>query len=340
MSVFSMDFYRWLGILPGMIKILGLDIGGANTKLASSDGKIAESHYVPLWKGADLSSLLRDIAGRLAPIKVGVVMTGELADCFQDKESGIRYILGVVKDAFGWEVKYLDKNGVFVRGEENLRDLASANWVASSLLAGRMYGDCILVDVGSTTSDIIPIKNGVPLAEKTDFERLKRSELVYAGVLRTSIASLLGQAVVEGERCRVSSEYFAITGDVYLVLGHISPEEYTCETPDNKGKNREDALRRLARVVCADLEEISQESLQSLAKQVFDKQTWDLALAIKEVAYRHGLDRIVACGLGEFLVEAAGSRLDMRTMLISDEYGMEISRVFPAYAVARLLETS
>lgn len=326
-------------ILSRMIKTLGLDIGGANTKLASSDGKTAESHYVPLWRGADLSSLLRDIAGRLAPRKVGVVMTGELADCFQDKESGIRYILGVVKDAFGCEIKYLDKNGVFVDAGENLRDLASANWVASSLLAGRVYGDCILVDVGSTTSDIIPIKNGVPLAGKTDFERLKHGELVYAGVLRTSIASLLDRVIFEREEYRVSSEYFAITGDAYLVLGNISPEEYTCETPDNRGKNREDALRRLARVVCADLEEISQEFLSSLAKQVFEKQTWDLALAIKEVAHRHGLDRIVACGLGEFLVEAAGSRLGMRTTLISDEYGKEISRVFPAYAVARLLET-
>jgi len=323
-----------------MIKTLGFDIGGANTKLASSDGKIVESHYLPLWRGADLSSLLKGIAGRLSPKKVAVVMTGELADCFQDKISGIRYIVAAIRDAFECEIKYLDKNGVFVRGEENLRDLAAANWVASSLLVGKIYGDCILVDVGSTTSDIIPIKNGIPLAGKSDFERLRRGELVYAGVLRTSISSLLDRVVFEGEECRVSSEYFAISGDVYLVLGNISPEEYTCETPDNKGKDREDALRRLARVVCADLSEISQEFLESIAKQVFEKQTMDLALAIEEVAHRHGLAKIIACGLGEFLVEAAGRKLGMGTMLISDKYGKEISKVFPAYAVARLLETS
>jgi hypothetical protein len=35
-------------------KVIGLDIGGANTKLASSDGTLVELHYLPLWKNTRL----------------------------------------------------------------------------------------------------------------------------------------------------------------------------------------------------------------------------------------------------------------------------------------------
>ena len=63
--------------------------------------------------------------------------------------------------------------------------------MASSLLLGKDYRDSIFVDIGSTTTDIIPIKNGKPLAGKTDFKRLKNGELVYSGALRTNIAAIL-----------------------------------------------------------------------------------------------------------------------------------------------------
>lgn len=68
--------------------ILGIDIGGANTKVASSDGRLVELHYIPLWKNTTLREVLLDIAKRLKPEKVAVVITGELADCFPDKETG------------------------------------------------------------------------------------------------------------------------------------------------------------------------------------------------------------------------------------------------------------
>ena len=47
--------------------ILGLDIGGANTKAASSDGLYAESIYLPLWKDASLDEVLSRFARALNP---------------------------------------------------------------------------------------------------------------------------------------------------------------------------------------------------------------------------------------------------------------------------------
>jgi len=46
-------------------KVIGLDIGGANTKIASSDGTLAEIYYLPLWKNTQLREILKEIAKKL-----------------------------------------------------------------------------------------------------------------------------------------------------------------------------------------------------------------------------------------------------------------------------------
>lgn len=315
--------------------ILGIDIGGANTKVASHDGRIVELHYIPLWKNTRLPEMLLDISARLRPEKVGVVITGELADCFPDKESGLSYIMDAVNKAFK-DAWFFDSDGDFTK--EKKRSIAAANWMASALTVGKDFEDCIFMDIGSTTTDIVPIEKGKPLAEKTDFERLKKGELVYTGALRTNIAAILNTVTLSGEVSRISSEFFAITADAYRVLGMISQEDYTCDTPDGAGKTVIDARRRLARVVCADLTEIGEDEIVSIAEQAMEKQVEDITDAVRDAAGRHGLNKIVACGLGEFLAKKAADELGFEIVLISEKYGKEISRVFPAYAVARLIE--
>ncbi|VVB93193.1 4-[[4-(2-aminoethyl)phenoxy]-methyl]-2-furanmethanamine-glutamate synthase [uncultured archaeon] len=314
--------------------ILGIDIGGANTKIASEDGKIVELHYIPLWKNTKLPQILLDIAGRLEPEKAGVVITGELADCFPDKETGLSSIIDAVNNAFP-DAYFLDSSGIFTK--EKKRSIAAANWMASALLVGSEYEDCIFVDIGSTTADVIPIVSGTPRAARTDFERLKNSELVYSGVLRTNIAALLKNVNLDGAECGISSELFAISADAYVVLGLISADEYTCDTPDGAGKTIIDAKRRLARVVCADLSEIGESDLLSIANQVMEKQVRDIKDALLIVSKKQGVRKVVSCGLGEFLAKKAAQECGFEIILLSEKYGAELSKVFPAYAVARLL---
>jgi uncharacterized hydantoinase/oxoprolinase family protein len=83
---------------------IGIDIGGANTKVATSDGGFVDSIYAPLWKN---NTILHDLV--LSELKrkfepgieaVGVVMTGELCDCFATKREGVLHIKSAVSDTF------------------------------------------------------------------------------------------------------------------------------------------------------------------------------------------------------------------------------------------------
>jgi probable H4MPT-linked C1 transfer pathway protein len=314
---------------------LGIDIGGANTKAATADGRYAESVYLPLWRDADLAGTLERIK-KDAPAggPVGVTITGELADCYTTKKEGIDHIAGVVASVFP-DVLFYGTDGRFHRDTTDARLFSAANWSASARYVGRVHGDVLFVDIGSTTTDIIPVAGGEPVAGLTDFERLTSSELIYSGALRTNLATMLRHVTVKGRDSCMASELFAVTGDVYLLLGRIAPDDYTCETPDGCDKSPEDAARRVARLVCCDMSELDNYDVMEIARQVHRRQVDNLIDAIRAVAERHGLKRAAICGLGAFLARDALDELGMPYTQVQDA---RLSKVFPAYAVACLLE--
>lgn len=314
--------------------ILGLDIGGANTKAASSTGTFAQSVYLPLWQGAPLGEALQSWA-KLDPEAVAVVMTGELADCFPSKLAGIQSLISEVKKAFSCPISFWGQSGF--QWQEPL-ELAGANWSASATFLWSVAGDGIFVDMGSTTTDLIPMV-GRPLAAKTDYQRLARGELVYTGLLRTGIGSLLPAAWIRGESIPLSPELFAIAADAYLALGDISEDGYSCAAPDGQGKSQKEALRRLARSVCSDLEEIGEDAALAIAAQARDSQLRMIVSALHRLSKEHGLARVMAAGVGEPVVARAARLAGLGCSRLSEIYGREISNVFPAFAVARLLES-
>ena len=360
--------------------IVGVDVGGANTKVATPDD--AFSIYAPLWKSsAVLDDVLLRVKQEFEIEAVGVVMTGELCDCFETRREGVLRIKNILTSVFGFEgLKFFGTDCVFRDGSAVERDplsFAATNWLASAKFVSVSEGggcggkDAIFVDVGSTTTDVIPIAGGEIKAKRSDLERLKSDELIYSGVLRTSVATLLRRVRVgerggeskEKEECRTASEFFAITADAYLVLGDLSEEDYRCESPDRAGgegwkgegeewkgegeewkgegaKSRRAALRRLARVVCSDLEELGEESVVGIAEQVKEVQVAELAAELKRQSEEYGLERVVSAGIGDFVAKAAAERVNLEFVSLASVYGAKISAAFPAFAVARLLDKS
>jgi probable H4MPT-linked C1 transfer pathway protein len=235
--------------------------------------------------------------------------------------------------------------------------VAASNWHASASLAAREHPDAILVDVGSTTTDVIPIVDGAVVARgRTDPERLAHGELLYLGALRTPVEAIVQEVPLRGEMAGVSAEGFALAGDVHLWRGDLDPAAYTASTPDGRPATREYAGERLARVVCADREMLRDTDIDAIAAHVAAAQIARIGDAITRVRTRHSaLATAIVTGSGDFLAHAAAERSGMQVSCIevrasrleSRHEGVEgpslESRMsmheFSAFAVALLLES-
>ena len=214
--------------------------------------------------------------------------------------------------------------------------VAAANWLALAAFAAPMAatGSALLVDVGSTTTDIVPLHDGKPLPRAvTDRRRLRTRELVYTGVRRTPVCAVLGSSV--------AAELFATTLDAYLILGKIPEDCSAHATADGRPATVCCARSRLARLLCSDAQSCPEAVLVGMANKVLAKQSQLLATAIDSVAQclPEAPRMVVIAGSGEFLAEQALSRSALaevpRTSL-SAKLGRELSVSAPAYAVAML----
>jgi probable H4MPT-linked C1 transfer pathway protein len=205
------------------------------------------------------------------------------------------------------------------------------------------HRDCLFVDVGSTTTDVVPILEGRVAAHgRTDPARLRAGELVYTGALRTPVCAVVRSLPLRGRRCRVAAELFAITADAHLWLRSLEERGYTCDTPDGRGRSREEAGARLARMVCADSESLAPADVTAIAERVAQAQEEQIAAAIAQVKRRLGVacpTRAVLAGQGAFLAEPAARSEGLLTLRLEDDQGMgpDVARAAPAAAVAFLL---
>lgn len=306
------------------MKIAGFDIGGANTDLAVIDFEGDEIKsievdfaYLPMWSNNDdLSRVLVELIENICPVDeidaVGISMTAELVDAYDTKKEGVLDVVRKCEETFLCPIAYVGIDGMLSKEDIEKTPLkaAAANWIATAQIATLISDNCIFIDTGSTTTDIIPIKNGKECAiGKSDFDRSATGELVYTGTLRTNLASFLDKVELNGKSYRVASELFAQTADVYTVLDLISEDDYVCDTFDGESKSKVDCAKRIARVVCADLEMLSMDEIVEMSKFIHQKQVEQIAEGLKQVHETQNLDLIVVTGLGKDILDKPAAEL-------------------------------
>ncbi|MSQ97357.1 MAG: H4MPT-linked C1 transfer pathway protein [Gemmataceae bacterium] len=318
------------------LQVLGLDIGGANLKAAHTDGS-ARSVAFPLWKNprgltAELQRLVECMPRH---DRLAVTMTGELCDCFATKREGVLAIVQSVRGISGeTPIRIWSTRGRFVSCED--ASVAAANWLALAHLVGRQFARerVLLIDTGSTTTDIVYVNQGVPEPHGlSDPERLASGELVYTGVRRTPICAVLG--------AEVAAEFFATMLDAYLLLGLIPENPTDCDTADGRPATHAFAHARLARMRCADVEMFTAEEARQLAEHAISVQERAVQQAMERVAAgRPSVERIVVSGSGAILgrnvcAQQPGWSKSPLTSL-TDLLGPALSESACAYAVAML----
>ena len=330
-------------------RVLGWDVGGANVKAAvvemGAGGRRVHtgSRAFEIWRDKHaLPDVLRALAAELPPVSsVAVTMTAELSDVFRTKREGVHFVLDAVEAVARTPVAVFTTAGRLVdpaTARAHPLDVAASNWVATAMLVGRFVPDALLVDVGSTTTDVVPVVGGrVAAVGRTDPERLLAGELVYTGVVRTNVAAIVRSVPLRGGQCPVASELFAVSGDVHVLLGTLAPDDYTGPTPDGRPPTPEFAAERLARVVCADREMLDADEIRAIAAAVAEAQVEEIAAAIARVARR--VERplpVITTGLGSFLARRAVERVGLPVKDLADVLSVDVGTAAPAVAVAWL----
>ena len=266
--------------------VIGLDVGGANTKAVWLHGgeRRAVSRPFEVWRDREalervLGGVVADVAPEL-PEAVALTTTAELSDAFRTKREGVEFVLDAAEAAFGdRRLLALTTAGElvsFAEARTRALDVAAANWVASALAVAAVYPDALMIDVGSTTADVAAIAPRVPVRDRW---------------------------------CPVASELFAISADVHLILGHLAPGAYTCATPDGRRASVECARERVARLVCADAEQLPADEIDAIAAFLHTEQVRQIEAAVREVGGRlEGPAPVVPLGVGAFLAREAAER--------------------------------
>lgn len=345
------------------MKIVGLDIGGATLKAATADGQAISARFA-LWKHPEqLAEALANLLEGFDFDALAVTMTGELCDCFETRRDGVRAIKGDIlifcdqalrngrrKSSMSplfWHVE----GGLVGPGEavgSHIDLVQAANWHALATYAARWTDGkpALLIDIGSTTTDIIPIVNGKPAAAgKSDAERLASGELNYFGVERTPLCAFLPKVEIAGRKYRTMAEWFATSRDVFLVTGDLEEDATDCETANGRPATVEHAVNRLARTIGKDRESFSLANAKEMSHQAIEKIVATACEAISEVLPRMSQPPqvLLFSGHGEFLARRIANAIPTlrrcQQISIADKLGPEASKAACAVAVANLLET-
>lgn len=303
---------------------LGWDIGGAHVKACLlEDGALRDIAQwpCPLWQGLQhLEGALEMARARWADAwdagaDHAATMTGEMVDLFADRAQGVARIAGHLAESLGPALRLFDADGDWRSPHEaalRWRGIASANWRATARVLAQRTGDAILVDIGSTTTDIVPLRGGRVAAQgTTDAQRLATGELVYQGVVRTPLCALGPRVHWRGAAVNVMNEFFATAADVYRLTGELDAAHDQAAPADGRGKDAAATRQRLARMVGRDAEEADAAEWLALARHWKKAQVDEIRSQLDRVCAAAGLPAqapVIGAGCGAFLAAQLAGR--------------------------------
>jgi probable H4MPT-linked C1 transfer pathway protein len=335
--------------------IYGWDLGGAHIKLAVLDreGRLSRVAQAPceLWMGVErLEAVLAQMLSEHARNAVhAVTMTGELADVFADRASGVATIAQTFMRMSGAHDLMLFAGDGFVGPAaigQRWQHIASANWLASAQLAAQLVPEALLIDVGSTTTDIAVIGDArVQALGSDDCSRLACEELVYTGVVRTPLMAIAQRVPFAGHWVGMAAEHFATAADLYRITCQLDAAFDQARTADGRGRSKEESMQRLARMVGCDLAQAPVREWQRLARWLADAQQQQVRRACDRQLSGGLLSDsapVVGLGVGRFIAAQVASRLqreyrDFAALAgVPQEHAGAVDVCGPAFAVARL----
>lgn len=297
---------------------IGWDIGGAHTKYAilkpNSSSIICKIYKCNLWSSLkDLSEKINRINKQYIKkhhVINAITMSGEMSDIFSSRNEGVKEIIKLFDNLSSKNYIFVKDKGLSRYTKQKLKylNIASMNWLAISKLLEKKDRNIIAIDVGSTTTDIILIKNFKCINKRfDDFSGLNSSELIYSGVLRTPINAIVQKIIISKREYNVIPENFATMSDVYRILSIISSKQDYTDTSDKRSKTKRHSMERLSRVFGFDYSEEKMKTLIKLSEKIMSVHLEQISCKIE----KHIIDKfkntkeikIIGMGIGSKLIE-------------------------------------
>lgn len=302
--------------------VAGWDIGGAHVKLAlCREGRVEAvmQRACPLWQGMHhLDRALDDLLAACDDARRAehaITMTGEMTDLFVDRAQGVARLAQHLRERLGPDLRFYAGPAQWcdpAQAPAQWRAIASANWCASATLVAAHLPNAIFVDIGSTTTDLVPIVRGAVAAQGVDdASRLARRELVYHGVVRTPLCVLASRIEFRGTAFNVMNEWFATMADVYRLTDELAPEHDQQPAADNGDKTEPATCTRLARMIGHDASAASVAEWRAFAATWRERQLQAIERDLDHVRGVAGLADdapLVGAGCGDFLARALAAR--------------------------------
>ena len=339
-----------------MTTTAGLDVGGAHLKVALvEDGRVVavEQIVCPLWQGMDkLDAALSQAAPLLRRAsRHAVTMTGELSDVFPNRRTGVETLVVRLARELGPETRFwmgIQGFGNAGQAGQNPAHVGSTNFLAAAALIGRYHAEALLIDFGSTTTDIVPIIGGRAAPRGlTDPDRLATGELVYTGLTRTAVMGIASYATFKGRRQGLAREYLATMADVRRIMGELPDGVDQHATADGRGKSLEESVARFARMFGRDAADGSLEDWKVSAAEIGEAQMSSIQEGCRSVLAATPIDAaapVITAGIGADAVAALALRLDRKSVSFGTMIGADpacrdaATHSAPAVAVAVLLD--
>jgi probable H4MPT-linked C1 transfer pathway protein len=334
----------------------GYDVGGAHLKVAlAEDGRTIAAQQIacPLWEGLDRLDAALAQAARLAARADlhAATMTGELCEIFPDRTAGVAAIIDRLEGVLGADVRiWMGPRGFGTPNEARADPMsaASTNFLAAAELIARHYDEAVLIDMGSTTTDIIPVA-GARLTPRalTDGERLATGELVYTGLTRTDVSAVARAVLFRGRRQRLAAGNFATMADVRRIIGELPDDVDQLETADRRGKSLEESLARFARCLGRDRKDAKLAEWREAAEQIAAQQMEEIRVALLSACSLAGLAidaPVIAAGVGAYQVFDLADRVGRPAHAFAEitnagpDCAQWATRCAPAVAVALLAD--
>lgn len=338
--------------------LIGWDVGGAHLKAAriEHDGRLSGAWLepCPLWRGLDqLHQAIDRIEARMPAVEScvhAVTMTGEMVDLFETRQAGVQALVTLLDQRLGAGRThfYAGTHGWLDASHacQHAEWVASANWHATAHLVSTCVSEALLIDIGSTTTDLIPIRNNaVATSSSSDHDRLSTGELVYTGVARTPVMALASEAPMAGHFTPLMAEHFATSSDVYRILGLLPEKADLHDTADGGAKTAAASRTRLARMVGRDAGELPDRAWTELAAWFADAQMAQIGRAVRQILSREMLAAtapVVIAGVGGFLGPQLAARVGRPVInfsqILTSHIDLDmVDGCAPAVAVGRLL---